>query len=237
MIVSQQIRPAVLFDLDGTLTDPFVGITRSLQYVLEKLGRTVPPAESLSWCIGPPIQSNIAVLLETEEPEIVQEGIRLYRERYAAEGKFENELIEGIPEALEKLAEEGVYLSVATSKLRTFAVEIIDHFGLRGFFDAVHGSELDGTNSVKADLVAHILSSEQIAASQTVMVGDRSHDVVGARANGLSSVGVLWGYGDRQELQDAGATRIASRPSELADLILDARRSSQKASGTGTGVF
>lgn len=223
MSAQQGRRPSVLFDLDGTLTDPFVGITRSLQYVLEKLGRRVPPAGSLSWCIGPPIQSNIAVLLDTEDPAIIHEGIRLYRERYASSGKFENELIEGIPEVLARLVEEGVYLSVATSKLKTFAAEIIDHFGLACFFDAVHGSELDGTNSVKADLVAHILAQEGIAAGQAVMVGDRSHDIVGAKANGVSSVGVLWGYGDRRELQDAGATRIASSPADLADLITVAR--------------
>jgi phosphoglycolate phosphatase len=120
---------------------------------------------------------------------------------------------------LADLVDRGVYLSVATSKLKTFAGEIIDHFDLRRYFAAVHGSELDGSNAVKADLIAHILSTENIDASQAVMIGDRSHDVVGARANGVASIGVLWGYGDRQELLDAGANHIASSPSDLPRLI------------------
>lgn len=222
-MTSQILRPAVLFDLDGTLTDPFVGITSSLQYVLEKLGRAVPMAVDLSWCIGPPIQSNIAKLLETDDPAKVQEGVLLYRERYSDTGKFENELIDGIPQALSQLLDGGIYLSVATSKLKTYAGEIIDHFGLRQYFDVVHGSELDGTNSVKADLIAHILATEKLEAGQAVMVGDRSHDIVGALANDVASVGVLWGYGDRDELEQAGATRIATNPADLWQLIRQAR--------------
>lgn len=217
----QNILPksAVLFDLDGTLTNPFVGITRSLQHVLEKLGRIAPPAEELAWCIGPPIQSNIGVLLGTDDRALIWQGVELYRERYATHGKFENELIEGIPAALATLAERGVFMTVATSKLKSFAGEIVDHFGLAGYFDAVHGSELDGSNAVKADLVAHILATEKLDAGRAVMIGDRSHDVVGANANGVASIGVLWGFGDRKELLDAGADYIAERPADLPALI------------------
>jgi phosphoglycolate phosphatase len=212
-------RQAVLFDLDGTLTDPFVGITRSLGYALEKLGRIAPPADDLRWCIGPPIQSSFAVLLETDDATLIGEGVRLYRERYAAIGKFENTLIEGIPEALAELVADGFFLAVATSKLKTYAGDIIDHFGLRRYFQVVHGSELDGRNSVKAELISHILAVEPIEAARTVMIGDRSHDVVGANANGVSAIGVLWGFGDRQEFDDAGAARVVARPAELRETI------------------
>ena len=212
-------RSAVLFDLDGTLTDPFVGITRSLTYALEKLGRTAPAADDLRWCIGPPIQSSFAALLETEDAAVVGEAVRLYRERYAAIGKFENTLIDGIPEALAELAADGFFLAVATSKLKTYAGEIIDHFDLRRYFEVVHGSELDGRNSVKAELISHILAVEAIEAERTIMIGDRSHDVVGANANGVPAIGVLWGYGDRQEFDDAGAARVVARPDELRGAI------------------
>ncbi len=210
-------RQAVLFDLDGTLTDPFVGITRSLGYALEKLGRIVPA--DLRWCIGPPIQSSFAVLLETEDAAMIGEGVRLYRERYSAIGKFENTLIEGIPDALAELVTDGFFLAVATSKLKSYASETIDHFDLRRYFNVVHGSELDGQNSVKADLIAHILAAEPIDAARTVMVGDRLHDIVGASANGLAAIGVLWGYGGRQELESSGAARIVGRPAELGRSI------------------
>lgn len=218
-MAAAQTRQAVLFDLDGTLTDPFVGITRSLGYALEKLGRTAPNADGLRWCIGPPIQSSFAVLLETEDASTIGEAVRLYRERYAAIGKFENTLIEGIPEVLAKLVADGFFLAVATSKLKSYAGEIIDHFGLRRYFQVVHGSELDGSNSVKSELISHILAVEHIDARRTVMIGDRSHDVFGANANGVSAVGVLWGYGDRQELEAAGAARIVASPTELRGAI------------------
>jgi phosphoglycolate phosphatase len=138
----------------------------------------------------------------------------------ALSAKFENTLIEGIPELLARLVEDGYFLSVATSKLNTFAKDIIDHFDLRRYFTAVHGAELDGRNSAKSDLIAHILATEPIAAARTVMIGDRSHDMIGAGANGVLGVGVLWGYGDRAELEGAGAVRIASRPEELPAIVL-----------------
>lgn len=212
-------QQAVLFDLDGTLTDPFVGITRSLGYALKKLGRIAPAADDLRWCIGPPIQSSFAVLLETEDAAVIGEGVRLYRERYSTIGKFENTLIQGIPEALAELVADGFFLAVATSKLKTYAGEIIDHFNLRRYFSVVHGSELDGRNSVKAELISHILAVEPIEARHTVMVGDRSYDVAGANANGVLAIGVLWGYGDRQEFEAAGTASIVAHPAELRDSI------------------
>ena len=212
-------RPALLFDLDGTLTDPFVGITRSVQYAMEKLGRPAPAADDLRWCIGPPLKLAFATLLDTEDEAALDEGVRLYRERYATIGKFENKLIPGIPQTLAAFVDQGYFLSVATSKSKTYAGDIIDHFDLRRYFNVLHGSELDGRNAMKGDLVGHILATERLAATNTVMIGDRSHDIVGANANGVASIGVLWGYGDAAELTVAGATRIAKRPSELPHLV------------------
>ncbi|MDW6022753.1 HAD hydrolase-like protein [Mesorhizobium sp. BAC0120] len=212
-------RPALLFDLDGTLTDPFVGITRFIQYAMEKLGRLVPAADDLRWCIGPPLKSAFRTLLDTDDDTATDAAVRLYRERYSVVGKFENSLIQGIPEMLATLAGEGYFLSIATSKLKTYAGDIIDHFELRRYFHVLHGSELDGRNAAKGDLVRHILATEQIDATSTVMIGDRSHDVVGASANGVAAIGVLWGYGDRSELEGAGAARIANRPEELPHLV------------------
>jgi phosphoglycolate phosphatase len=212
-------RPALLFDLDGTLTDPFVGITRSVQYAMQKLGRPVPAADDLRWCIGPPLKLAFATLLDTNDEAAMDEGVRLYRERYATSGKFENELIPGIPEMLAGFVEQGYFLSVATSKLKTYAGDIIDHFDLRRYFQVLHGSELDGRNSAKGDLVGHILATERLATADAIMIGDRSHDIVGAKANGVASIGVLWGYGDLAELTGAGATRIAKQPSELREIV------------------
>lgn len=218
-MATRSSRPALLFDLDGTLTDPFVGITRSVQYAMEKLGRAAPAADDLRWCIGPPLKLAFARLLDTEDEAAMDEGVRLYRERYSAIGKFENTLISGIPDVLGRLAGDGYFLSVATSKLKTYAGDIIDHFDLRRYFQVIHGSEIDGRNAMKADLVRHILETERIDATRTVMIGDRSHDIVGANANGVRSVGVLWGYGDRVELERAGATRIATALDELPGIV------------------
>ena len=210
-------RRALLFDLDGTLTDPFVGITRSVQYAMERLGRPVPAADDLRWCIGPPLKLAFARLLETADDAALDEGVRLYRERYATTGKYENRLVDGVPDMLAALVAKGYFLTIATSKLKTYAGDIIEHFKLGAYFDAVHGAELDGRNSAKGELVSHILATEQIDPSTAVMIGDRSHDVVGASANGVPAIGVLWGYGDRAEL--AGAARIAARPAEIPDLV------------------
>ena len=223
-MTSLSARPALLFDLDGTLTDPFVGITRSVQYAMQKLGRPVPAADDLRWCIGPPLKLAFATLLDTDDEAAMDEGVRLYRERYATVGKFENELIPGMPEMLAAFVEQGYFLSVATSKLKTYAGDIIDHFDLRRYFQVVHGSELDGRNSAKGDLIGHILAIERIAAADAIMIGDRSHDIVGAKANRVASIGVLWGYGDLAELTGAGATRIASQPAELAGIVAEVLR-------------
>ena len=212
-------RTAILFDLDGTLTDPFEGITGSIRYALDAMGHPAPPADELKWCIGPPLLDSFKVLLGQQDEKSANEALRLYRERYTGIGKLENRLIEGMPEVLKALSDEGFFLSVATSKLWTYSNDILEHFGLRRFFSAVHGAELDGRNSHKPELIAHILATEGLDAAGTVMIGDRMHDIAGARANGVAAIGVLWGYGDRAELEEAGAAAIASEPGQLVGIV------------------
>jgi phosphoglycolate phosphatase len=205
----------LLFDLDGTLTDPFSGITKCISYALDMLGRKLPPRESLRWCIGPPLKDSFAKLLASDDDELVERAVALYRERFGTVGLFENEVYDGIPEALEALQKNGHTLYVATSKPVVYAERIIDHFGLHRHFKCIFGSELDGTRNDKTSLISHILQTELIAPSETLMIGDRGHDIIGAKENGIHAFGVLWGYGTRDELENSGARAFFRTPQEL----------------------
>ncbi len=211
--------PTILFDLDGTLTDPFEGITASIRHALESMGRIAPKAESLRWCIGPPLQANFRELLATDDDARINRAVALYRERYDDVGKFENKLIDGIPELLAGLQDDGYALAVATSKLQSYAGDIVEHFGLMRYFDQVYGSEPDGRYADKGDLVGLVLKLRHVDAGRTLMIGDRMHDIVGAKKNGVDGIGVLWGYGDRKELSDAGADAIADTPADLGEIV------------------
>lgn len=205
----------LLFDLDGTLTNPFTGITKCIGYALNMLGRESPPRESLHWCIGPPLKDSFAKLLTSDDDAITEKAVAFYRERFSTVGLFENEVYGGIPEALESLQTKGHTLYVATSKPAVYAERIIDHFDLQPYFKCVYGSELDGTRSDKTGLISHILKRELIAPSETSMIGDRVHDIVGAKENGISGFGVLWGYGTKDELENSGARAFFKTPQEL----------------------
>lgn len=205
----------IFFDLDGTLTDPKSGITRSIQYALGRLDRPVPVEAELTWCIGPPLHVSLKKLLGTDE--LADRALLLYRERFGDVGLFENELYPGIEDTLSVLAGAGRRLFVATSKADIYAERIIDHFKLRGYFERVFGAELDGTRSDKTDLLRHALQSLRIDPSQAIMIGDRSFDMVGARNNGMTAVGVLYGYGSEAELRDAGAHHVCATPKRLLD--------------------
>ncbi|MDY0220455.1 MAG: HAD family hydrolase [Desulfobacterium sp.] len=206
----------LLFDLDGTLTDPYEGITKSIAHALTSLGRPSPPRMDLRWCIGPPLKKSFSILLETEDEILVQKALTIYRERFGSIGLFENKVYPGIPEALKSLGERGHTLHLATSKPRVFARRIIDHFDLDQYFNSIHGSELDGTRTDKTSLIAYILHHESLDSSSTAMVGDRKHDMIGARANGVCGFGVLWGFGSETELTDSGAGACIQTPSDLA---------------------
>ena len=215
------IRSAVLFDLDGTLTDPFPGITRSFQYALECMGvDTIPAADDLRWCIGPPLGESFAVLVG-DDPDRVREAVGHYRKRYGEVGLFENEVIDGIPEVLAGLRDLGHTLYVATSKLREPAVRIVEHFGLADYFTGVYGASADGSLATKGELIGYLLEREGVSAGSGIMIGDRKHDLVGARANSLAAIGVTYGYGSREELQAECPLAIADTPSEAGALVVE----------------
>jgi phosphoglycolate phosphatase len=205
----------LLFDLDGTLTDPFTGITKCISYALNMLDRKLPPGESLRWCIGPPLKDSFAKLLASDDDALTAKAVAFYRERFGTVGLFENEVYDGIPEVLEALQKNGHTLYVATSKPVVYAKRIIDHFGLHRYFKWIFGSELDGTRSDKTSLISHILQRELIAPSETSMIGDREHDIIGAKENGIYGFGVLWGYGTKDELENSGAHAFFKTPREL----------------------
>jgi phosphoglycolate phosphatase len=205
----------LLFDLDGTLTDPYEGITRCIYHALDKLGRSAPPRMQLRWCIGPPLRNSFAKLLEFDDERLAEMALAFYRERFSSVGLFENEVYQDIPETLSSLQGMGHTLYVATSKPRIYAEQIIEHFGLHHTFTGIYGSELDGTRSDKASLISHILKTESIAPSDALMFGDREHDMIGAKANDVCGFGVLWGYGTRDELEASGAHACVSQPRDL----------------------
>jgi phosphoglycolate phosphatase len=210
---------AVLFDLDGTLSDPKVGITRSIQFALSALNCWVPEQDDLLWCIGPPLRQCFGQLLQTSDSALIDRAINLYRDRFSSIGIFENALYPRIPYVLQTLRAFGYRCFIATSKPQIFAQRIIEHFQLTPWLDGVYGSELDGTRSDKGELIEHILQMEQLMPQRCLMVGDRSHDIVGAKQNGLTTIGVAYGYGTMAELMAHGADYLAHKPEEIVSLL------------------
>jgi phosphoglycolate phosphatase len=207
-----------LIDLDGTMTDPAPGIIGSVRHTLGRLGLHVPPVAELGWVIGPPLRQTFPQL--GVPPERVEEALGHYREVYAAGAMYDAVVYPGIPEALDALTAAGIRLIVATSKAHVHARPILERFGLMRHFAAVYGAELDGRNDDKADLVAAIIRAERIDPGRSVMVGDRLFDVRAAHRHCIAAVGVLWGYGGRAELIEAGADMLCAAPSELPAMIL-----------------
>jgi phosphoglycolate phosphatase len=212
------MRP-VLFDLDGTLTDPRVGITRCLVHALERSGAPVPSEAELLRYIGPPLHESFRELLRTSHDEPVLTAVAHYRERFRSVGMFENAVYPGVSEGLHAITRSGRRLLLATSKPTVFARPILEHFELSRYFDGIYGSELSGERADKAELIEYLLRTEGIVANEAVMVGDRKHDVLGARKNGVRALGVLWGFGDRDELVEAGAVRVCAHMAELVQAL------------------
>ncbi len=207
----------IYFDLDGTLTDPKPGITRSIQYALQRLDHpTIPTEDELTWCIGPPLRTSFVRLLGDHTAD---RAVALYRERFSDIGLYENRVYDGISEVLTTLRASGHRLFVATSKAHVFADRIIDHFGLRDHFEHVFGAELDGTRADKSHLLEYALKQAGVDPANTLMIGDRSHDMVGAKNNGMKGIGVLYGYGSRDELLQAGAQHVCATPGAILDCI------------------
>jgi len=207
----------LFFDLDGTLTDSRPGILASMRHALTILGMEVPADEALSRLIGPPTHEAFRELLGSSDAAFIASTIAIYRERYAKLGLFESSLYPGVEAGLKALRAADIPLFVVTSKPHVYANTIIDHFDLRRYFQHVYGSELSGERSHKGELIAHALSSESISPSSTWMLGDRRHDILGAKQNGLRSAGVLWGYGSPEELSEAGADALFQTMPELVN--------------------
>jgi phosphoglycolate phosphatase len=210
---------AVIFDLDGTLTDSAPGIVRSTRQALARLNaidgveRTIPAETDLRWIVGPPLQGSFARLVGADRAQAL---LGLYRERYESVGLFENSLYEGVVDALGRLAALDYRLFVATSKPEVYARRILDHFGLTRYFAEIYGAEMDGRRAAKGDLLAYLLGRERLGApAKAVMIGDRREDALGARAVGIPAIGALWGYGDAQELTEAGADPIIESPGKI----------------------
>jgi phosphoglycolate phosphatase len=206
----------LLFDLDGTLTDPVTGITRCIRHALGQLGRDAPAEAALARFVGPPLRGTFAELLSAApDDDLVTRAIFHYRERFVEVGMFENFVYPDVEPGLERLAALGHRLWVVTSKPTVYARRIAEHFGFAGTFRGIRGSELDGRNTDKVDLVRLVLVEEGLVPHGTWMIGDRAQDVRGGRANGTRTAGVLWGYGGPDELQTAGPDLLAASMDEL----------------------
>jgi len=209
----------ILFDLDGTLVDSSQGTVESIVYATEKMKWPTPGDATLRAFIGPPLLESFIKLGKSQAE--AEQAVKYYREYYQEKGMYENTVYPQIPATLKALVQAGVSLYVATSKPEYFAKQIIQHIDMASYFTGVYGASMDNRRSQKGDVIHYGLTKAAIQAetSVTMMVGDRSHDIVGAKANDLSSVGVLYGFGDRQELAKAGAAHIIAQPSELLTLF------------------
>ena len=210
----------LLFDLDGTVTDSQLGITRSAAYALERFGIHVEDPSTLKFFVGPPLHDTFRDHYGFSA-EDADRAVATYREYYRDKGIFENEVYEGIPQLLSELNDAGKTVILATSKPEIFARQILEHFSLSRYFSYLSGAELDGVRNNKDEVIEHALAISGITdRSKCVMIGDRKHDVIGAKKTGIASLGVLYGYGDRAEHEAAGADVIAEDMAELRKLLL-----------------
>ncbi len=210
----------ILFDLDGTLTNPALGITNSIIYALDKYNIQVANRSDLYPFIGPPLLDSFSNFYGFDE-EKCREAVKYYREYFADKGLFENEVYDGIEQVLETLKNTGYVLAVATSKPEPFAKQILEHFNLDKYFTVIAGSTMDETRTNKAEVIEYCLEKLGVTDRKTVlMVGDRCYDVIGAKTCGLEVMGVLFGYGDEAELRNAGADYIAPTVKSVANMII-----------------
>ena len=211
----------VLFDLDGTLTDSALGITNSVRYALDKIGIPVNDESELLRFVGPPLVESFEEFYGFSK-ERALEVTHIYREYYSVSGLFENKVYDGIVECLENLKKAGRRVIVATSKPEPFARRIIERFSLSQYFEYVAGANMDETRTGKDEVITYALEACNITdKSGAVMVGDRAHDINGAKKTGIASIGVLYGYGSLDELKKAGADHIAATPQEVCDIIIN----------------
>lgn len=208
----------VLFDLDGTLTDSGPGITNAVAYALEQLGRPAMTQAERDRFVGPPLHDSFRIFCGMTEEESL-EAVRLFRVYYNDRGVYENSVYPGIEDMLEALTAQGKKLAVATSKPEHMAKKVIAHFGLDRWLTQIAGASLDTSRNKKDQVIAHALREFGIDRERAVMVGDREHDVIGAAAFGIPTVGVTWGYGSREELEQSGARFVIDEPEALAEYL------------------
>ncbi len=209
----------ILFDLDGTLTDAAPGITNSVKYALRKFGVEETDEARLRACLGPPLITSFTEIFGLSGPD-AEKAVEYYREYFRPKGIFENKVYAGVPLLLQKLKAQGKTLIIATSKPEPFAIKIAEHFRLAEYFDLIAGSNLDNTRCKKAQVIDYALETLGITdRSHAVMIGDREHDIIGAKETGLRSIGVLYGYAAPGELENAGADFIAQTPEDIYNII------------------
>lgn len=209
----------ILFDLDGTLTDPAEGITNSVEYALNFYGIKVESKSELNCFIGPPLYASFEKYYGFSKEKAI-EAVAKYREYFGTKGIFENRLFDGVKEFLEELKNNGFKIVLATSKPEVYALKILEHFDIERYFDCVVGSLLSGERVDKADVINECLKRlKNINAKNCVMIGDREHDIIGAKKNNMDSIGVLFGYGDRKELESANADYIVSSFEEINGIL------------------
>jgi len=209
----------IIFDLDGTLIDSKPGILGSIRHALGRLGHELPEGHDLDWVLGPPLEEVMTRLLAWRGDGRTSLAVAHYRDHYGSGGLFEARPYDGIPVLLAELASSGRTLLVGTSKYTPFAQRVLDYFGLAGLFAGVYGTEPNARVTPKTDLIRRILTDRRLVAAETVVVGDREHDMIGARANGVAAVGAVYGYGTREELLAAGAEVLCETPDRLSDLV------------------
>jgi phosphoglycolate phosphatase len=211
---------SVLLDLDGTLVDSLPGILTSCLAALRALGHEADETLDVRRIIGPPLEDIMQVLLQPYGDDRTGEAVAAYRQHYGESGFLGSVPYPGIGNALKEMKQAGLRIYLATSKRATFATRILDHLNLAGYFDGIHGSVPGGELDHKPELLAHVLSTYRLSPSRSLMVGDRRYDVSGAHAVGMRGLGVLWGYGTRDELETAGADHLVDSPADLAGTVL-----------------
>lgn len=208
----------ILFDLDGTLTDPYMGITNGIMYALDKMGMDIPPREELKSFIGPPLidefQRKYSMTLADAE-----RSAAFYREYYTDKGLFENRVLDGAEEILKAVRDSGRRVYLATSKPDVMAVRILEHFGLLEYFDFVGAARLDGSIRTKTQVLQNILNETGCTAEECILVGDRMHDILGAHEVGMKCIAVMVGYGSREEFSQYGADFVAETLAEVMNFI------------------
>lgn len=209
----------VLLDLDGTLADSRPGIEASLRFMLAELGHDPAAAGELTWAVGPPIAVSVGTLLRRYGDDRVDLGLATYRSQYSATGLYDCKAFPGIPDMLAALKAAGRTLCVATSKRRDFAERVVEFLGFKALLPTVYGALPGGGLDEKTDMIRELMRVEGYDPARTVMVGDRLHDIHAAKANGLRSVGVLWGYGGARELTEAGADYVVATPADVVRLV------------------